>query len=200
MDKEKSNIYLDYLDKEMTIMGILSTFCVIVSGGALDRITGTENKFFAEIWFTGSPYIILGSVFALLAALFFYLQRSLLAWYYGQISLCIAKNNEAGADKKRKEKNQDEYSIHDWYTDADSWPTWIRYNAAFGFLMLAFLEFGFGLLSNRCPLIYCHKTVCAICPFFIMLPFYLFWFFLLVKFPNEDNPYKAFKTQLKKKK
>lgn len=200
MAKESSNIYLDYLDKEMTIMGILSTFCVIVSGGALDRITGTENKFFELVWLSGSPYIILGSVFALLAALFFYLQRSLLAWYYGQISLCIAKKNEAGVNKNRKDKNQDEYSLEDWYAGADSWPTWIRYNAAFGFLILAFLEYGLGLISNKYSFINCHRFALAICPFLVMLPFYLFWFYLLVKFPNEDNPWAAFRNKNIRKK
>lgn len=198
--KEKGNIYLNYLDKEMTIMGILSTFCVLVSGGVLDRITGTENEFFKLVWTSGSPYVILGSLFALLAALFFYLQRSLLAWYYGQISLCIAKNNEAGINKNRKDKNQDEYSLEDWYADADSWPTWFRYNAAFGFLMLAFLEYGLAIISNKYSFINCHRFTCAIFPFLLMLPFYLFWFYLLMKFPNEDNPWAAFRNKKARKK
>jgi len=32
--------YLDYLDKEMTIEGILSAFCVAVGGVAFDRVLG----------------------------------------------------------------------------------------------------------------------------------------------------------------
>jgi hypothetical protein len=182
----------------MTIMGILSTFCVIVSGGALDRITGNpSNKYFAQIWACGKPYIILGSIFALLAALFFYLQRSLLAWYFGQISLCVAKGNEKGENKNRKEKNEDEYGINDWYADADSWPTWIRYNAAFGFLMLAFFEYGLGLLSDKCSIINDYRIFCVLAPFLIAFPFYAFWFFLLVKYPYEDNPWQAFLNRKK---
>src|SRR4051812_24717195 len=113
MKEEKPKIYLDYLDKEMTIMGILSTFCVIVSGGALDRIAGSDKAYFKDVWNNGSPYILLGSVFALLAALFFYLQRSLLAWYYGQISLCVAKGHEEqDSPKPRKKRSEEEYDIN----------------------------------------------------------------------------------------
>jgi hypothetical protein len=193
VEKEKTKIYLDYLDKEMTIMGILSTFCVIVSGGAIERITGSDNNYLKGIWANGNSYIILGSVFALLAALFFYLQRSLLAWYFGQISLCIAKGNEKGADKTRKNKIEDEFGINDWYTDADSWPTWIRYNFAFGLLILSFIEYGFGLLSNNTHFnITEHKMVYLFTPALIALPLYSSWALLLLKYPYEDNPVKAF--------
>lgn len=192
MAKEKSNIYLDYLDKEMTIMGILSTFCVILAGGALDRISGSENKYFVEIWTNGKTFIILGSVYALLAALFFYLQRSFLAWYFGQISLCIAKGNEKGVHKKKEEKTEDDYGINDWYKEADSWPTWIRYNFAFAFLILSFFEYSLGLINTRFSCINAHEMICLFAPILIISPFYIFWFFLILKYPYEDNPLKTF--------
>ena len=35
--------YLDYLDKEMTIEGILSAFCVAVGAAAFDRVLGAKS-------------------------------------------------------------------------------------------------------------------------------------------------------------
>jgi hypothetical protein len=190
MSEKKTNIYLDYLDKEMTIMGILSTFCVLVSGGALDRLSGKGNPYFEMVWQNGHSFVILGSLFALLAALCFYLQRSLLAWYFGQISLCLAKDAPDDSSKSKDDKTEYEYGIDDWYADADSWPTWIRYNCGFGFLILAFIEYGFALIKQ--PHFVDNKWFYLATPFLILLPFYLCWIWLLFKYRYEDNPVTAF--------
>jgi hypothetical protein len=99
-----ANNYLQYLDKEMTIMGILSTFCVAVVALVLDRVGSAEpskQTFFYFLWKNQSFYIVLGSSCIALAAALFYQQRSALAWFYGQISLSIKVQQSTGSIQKR---------------------------------------------------------------------------------------------------
>jgi hypothetical protein len=130
--------YLEYLDKEMTIMGILSTFCLAAVALVLDRVGGAEPQkktLFDQLWRQEHGYVLLGSVFTAVAGAMFYKQRSALAWFYGQITLSIespALNN---------------IPTEDWYRDADSWATWIPYQIAFTaltiggiFYLIAFSE------------------------------------------------------------
>jgi hypothetical protein len=133
-----SNSFLEYLDKEMTIMGILSTFCIGSVALVLDRIGGAEpakNTLFCRLWSQEHTYVILVAVFTAVAGALFYMQRSALAWYYGQITLSIESPKLNGI------------STDEWYRDADSWATWIPYQSAFtslsigaGFFLLALLE------------------------------------------------------------
>ena len=128
--------YLEYLDKEMTIMGILSTFCIAVVALVLDRIAGAEKKsLFLDILHEERTYVLLGSVSFAAGAAFFYKQRSALAWFYGQIALSM------------EEKSINKIATAQWYKDADSWATWIPYQSAFtavsfgaGFYLIALLE------------------------------------------------------------
>jgi hypothetical protein len=76
--------YLDYLDKEMTIMGVLSTFCLAVPALFFERIIAANEKsighdFLNRLVSMGSIYMITASVLMLFAAMYFYKQRSLLA-------------------------------------------------------------------------------------------------------------------------
>src|SRR5438034_7757175 len=88
---ENVRLYLDYLEKEMTIMGVLSAFCVAALSLALNQVLGAEKETaFHAIRDHGLPYMVLGSLFLLAGAWFFYRQRSLLAWFYGQIALAMA--------------------------------------------------------------------------------------------------------------
>ncbi len=120
--------YLDYLDKEMTIMGILSTFCVAAVALTLDRIGNADlskDTVFRRIWERDSTFVLVGSGWLLLAALCFYLQRSLLAYYYGGISLSL--NNPEGHP----------WSTSTWLVEAYSWAVWIRCRIGFMCLVLA---------------------------------------------------------------
>lgn len=134
----ESNNYLQYLDKEMTIMGILSTFCVAAIALVLDRVGSAEPQkqtFFYCLWKNQSHNIILGSSCIALSAVFFYLQRSALAWFYGQISLSIDSPDVNGIDTK------------EWYKDADSWATWVPYQNAFAALTIGIAFYGYGLTT-----------------------------------------------------
>lgn len=141
-DVATDNRYLNYLDKEMTIMGILSTFSVAVVALILDRVGSAENKgsFFYSVWHgsqghTGeASYILMGSFSVSLAALLFYSQRSMLAWFYGQISLSIESPQVSGTDTE------------DLYRDADSWATWTLYQLAFTALIVGFAIYGYAVV------------------------------------------------------
>ena len=185
MPDPSEKIYLDYLDKEMSIMGILSTFCVAALALVLDKVvSATAGSNLAKVWEHGYPYVIFGSGLMLLASLSFYRQRSLLAWHYGQISLCIARSKE---DIKNRLK------------ESDSWATWIHYRAAFGFLIVAFVEYGFALLSitnlslRQCSYTWAQLPVWA--GIIVLAP----WLWILSKYPHEDHPVKCFLGSLGKR-
>jgi hypothetical protein len=99
VDREGAKLYLDYLDKEMNIMGILSAFCVAAVAFALKEVLGAQSSTsLANVWTNGAWQILIGSVLILGAAVGFYVERSTLAWYYGQISLTLAAPEIAGEE------------------------------------------------------------------------------------------------------
>jgi hypothetical protein len=149
LDKDNVKIYLDYLDKEMTIMGILSTFSIVTLGFLAGKIVFTDaqpGKY--NFWENSFLFCFLGFLGLAVAALAFYLQRSLLAWFYGQISLNMAKS--------------DFESVLENLNDADGWGTWIRYQIGFGALTLAFSEFGFLMLVNKINYLQLHTASAAL--------------------------------------
>jgi hypothetical protein len=124
--------YLEYLDKEMTIMGILSAVAIAAPAGVLNALLGDKNTFKDQLWSAG-PFFILGeSVFCILSAALFYKERSLLAWYYGQ--MCLV---ESLADSTHIPEQLREYM-----RGADSWETWIPYSWGFTALVAGFVEYG----------------------------------------------------------
>lgn len=132
-----SKPYLEYLDKEMNIMGILSVFCVGVLAIVIDKIAGAKDTALASLWAAQSGHWVTGSAALLIAAWFFYLQRSRLAWYYGQIAL-----TQIGA-------NASTDHVRDWLRNADSWDTWIRYQFALESLVFGFWQFGVAVAQQE---------------------------------------------------
>lgn len=130
--------YLDYLDKEMTIMGILSAFSVATSAGILVAVMGKDSPIAATIWNGGQIFILAGSIFGLVAASLFYKERSDLAWFYGRISLVQAQ----GADDS---------SLSYWLEEADAWTTWWAYFCGFLALLAGFAEYLSALLFFAVP-------------------------------------------------
>jgi hypothetical protein len=120
-------IYLDYLDKEMTIMGILSTFGVAAAALILDRVMSNGDKateIGKEINSHSLQMFVCSAMF-LGAALYFYLQRSMLALYYGEICMSLACPDLSDWDTGK------------WLKEAGSWATWARYRVGLVFLALA---------------------------------------------------------------
>jgi hypothetical protein len=128
-----SSPYVEYLDKEMTIMGLLSAFSVATPGLVVQSMAGAAaSSPLTIVWNAGPRYWIVGSAAMLLAALLFYRQRSRLAWYYGQ--LCLARTPNA--------PEVDEAIL---LRDADSWETWVLYRWAFCALGVAVYIYGAAL-------------------------------------------------------
>lgn len=83
--------YLDYLDEEMTIMGILSSFRV-AAAALIFEVVGdagsTKHYFFGHMSGQHMSALSIGSGFLIAAGVCFNLQRSKLTHIYG--SICIA--------------------------------------------------------------------------------------------------------------
>lgn len=115
--------YLRYLTTEMTIMGILSAFFVAVPAWLLEKTLSAEQGSIAYSCLSelsrAQIYLVVASILFFIAAIFFYRQRSQLAWFYGQIALETAIPEYT------------EHRINEWLKEADSWESWIPYNTAF---------------------------------------------------------------------
>jgi hypothetical protein len=131
--------YAEYLDKEMTIMGIVSAVSLAAPAGILSVVLGDHSDIKTALWNTGQFFIVAGSVLCVVASLYFYKQRSMLAWFYGQI--CLAEALEDKATRIEK--------LRKWLTDADSWATWWPYSWGFTTLVAGFVEY---LLALGCSL------------------------------------------------
>src|ERR1017187_1014520 len=143
---QESEAYLGYLDREMTIMGILSAFCAAVPALILERLASAQGNELAEIWSRGEWFFWSASVLMLCSAALFYKQRSLLAFYYGRIALGKPLNGESAS------------GLNVWKDLADSWTTWIPYQAGFGTGVAAAVEYAFAFLAYKHPCIREHDS------------------------------------------
>jgi hypothetical protein len=137
--REDLKLYLDYLEKEMTIMGVLSAFCALAPGLTIKElleIHGSSADNLGDIWTNGRFFIVTATFLILAAAGFFYGQRSTLAWFYGQISLAFIDPKMTGR------------SVEYWLRDADSWATWTRYKRSFLYLTLGAIGYSLALAGT----------------------------------------------------
>ncbi|HXH51339.1 MAG TPA: hypothetical protein VNM47_18520 [Terriglobia bacterium] len=171
-------LYLDYLDKEMTIMGVLSAFCVALAAAATDRIATADKGFFQVVWSKGKDHVIVAGALALFGAYLFYRERSLLAWYYGQISLAHTRG-PATTPKP----------VGDWLTEADGWDTWAPYQD--GFIVLAGSAFFYACaiaLGLGTPWVCDYSFLWFWVPLTLTLAIAYWRKHVLNAFPQEDEP------------
>jgi len=131
--------YLDYLDKEMTIMGILSAFCAGAAGLIAKQAFPVASS--GRLFFSGRPdiyYISSGLALLLVAAFFFYWQRSHLAWLYGQLSLWTTDQATSGQ------------TLEALLLQSDTWRGWIPYQVGLVLTVGSFAEFA-GVLLPLAP-------------------------------------------------
>jgi hypothetical protein len=182
--------YLTYLDKEMTIMGILSGFCVATLAASIKVFTSKDASAAQLLWQVCPLPILLAHAMLLFAALAFYRQRSLLAWYYGQIAL-EDSGYSTGCD------------LYQWLANADGWDTWINHQRGFWFLAGAFFE---GVMAGLGAYIYRNngdhhdwRTSAAnvwggIALAALFLLAILIQKLILEKWPQEKDPYAEFRN------
>jgi hypothetical protein len=138
---EAAKPYLDYLDKEMTIQGILSAFCIAAAAAIFDRILAADSRsaLIQQLQNGGRPFV-LGAVTALIvAASFFYLQRSRLAWLHGQISFA------ATCEMQNLVIPSDTNSLMEGLSIGNSWSLWNCYKFGMSFLALTAVEASCGI-------------------------------------------------------
>jgi hypothetical protein len=191
-DKDKTatvaSDYVTYLTNEMTIMGILSTFCTIAIGGfvtVLSGISKDSGPWLKELWNEQGAFILLALSALLLSAFFFYRQRSILSYYVGQIHL--SRYDEKLADG----------SVHALHERANGWITWRFYRIAFLWLFTAAALFGraafalvpdkvgcFWSLYNRMRTweLWAPPALCILLCVLVCVAF--------AAFPDKDHPYR----------
>jgi hypothetical protein len=110
-------------------MGILSGVSLLAPGGILSSVLANDKSVARAIWDSGGIFIVAGSTLCIVGALWFYKQRSYLAWFYGQICFHEAM------------KKHDSQGLRKWFEDADSWASWWPYSLGFTFLIAGFVEY-----------------------------------------------------------
>ena len=140
--------YLDYLDKEMDSLGVLSTFCVGFASLAIDRIVSNTDKagLFQTLWRDHIVAILGGSALLLAAAFIFYQQRAQLSYYYGGIAISLAVSPKPG-----------EWRLKNWLIEADSWNTWLYYRIGIRTLALGLLVYAYAIyraVNSTAPPLY----------------------------------------------
>jgi len=175
VDPEGVKLYLDYLDKEMNIMGILSAFCVATVAFTLRELLEAEpNRPLEQIWEYSGWFV---SALILGAAAWFYRQRSDLAWYYGQISLTRAASEVTKTE------------LFDWLKDADSWTTWISYRCGFFLLWPGLVAYMAAAVSYNWGC-FAHATALGIYVSMVLVLLWACWrtACILAAHPYDENP------------
>jgi len=172
--------YLEYLDKEMTIMGVLSAFSVALSSFATEKIVGADKGFLRQLWDASGDHLIVGAGLAVIAAYFFYLQRSHLAWYYGQIALAESLGSKSAVQ------------VENWLASADCWDTWVRYHAAFAALTVSFAAYAYAVAGTLNPWLGTVPKIWSLwIPLFLAALFTGWRWHVFVKFAEADDPVKS---------
>ena len=130
---------LDYLDKEGTVMGFLSAFCVGAGLLMLDRTLGakaSESPYMASVWESGSWFVSIASLSLFVGALMFYLQRSKLLWVLGRLAIELAKQGQVDATTR---------------AEVEEWMFWWQYRVAWGGVLVSTIYTPVALLSPRWP-------------------------------------------------
>lgn len=129
--------YLDYIDKEMTIAGILSTFSLVVAAVCVEfPATAQAGTYLAELFRSSELFLWFGSGMMIISAGFFYWQRARLAHDYGQISLSLSLPEHTGK------------TTEEWMKKVDSWPTWIPHDCGIIFITYGFIEDALAIISH----------------------------------------------------
>lgn len=126
--------YMDYLDKEMTIMGILSAFCF----GSVALI-GKESKLLeamaqGDALLSNKYFLLVGTALLLMAGALFYLQRSRLAVRYEELAFWATA----------AEGSQ---SAEDVVLGSDTWSFWTPYQSGLCLVIAGFLSYAGALMG-----------------------------------------------------
>jgi hypothetical protein len=167
----------------MTIMGILTAFAGGVPSLILDRTAGNDSASpLAALWVVERPLILFGSLGLFLAALFFYRQRSLLAYYYGQIALSVT--TAAYGD----------HSTAEWIAEADLWTSWDHYTRAFCCTGVGFIYYALAFILGTGEEVLPTPFVALWAPPAVVLLGYLIHRAVFDRYRDEYDPWSVLLT------
>jgi hypothetical protein len=177
---DATKAFLEYLDKEMTIMGILSTFCVAAAALVIDRVASADKtSFFKSLLMDHPVQVFAGSAFLIAAGLFFYLQRSHLAHLYG--STCISMAAPSAT----------EWTTDRWLIEAYTFATWLRYRIGFFLLTITTIVYAHAIYQELYPKRnpYLWQEVVFLAALSILL---LGQLLILFTYRYSNHPYRSF--------
>jgi hypothetical protein len=134
----KHDLFLRYLDKEMTIMGILSAFCAAVIAAVLSKVfekPGDQTELMRHVIAYGQWLLGLGIVATATAMWLFYQQRATLAYHFGQVSYHLSLSDYNTAEEA--------------IVDSHEWSIWFPYYYGLGFLLIAIASFLAALIKGH---------------------------------------------------
>jgi hypothetical protein len=169
------NWYRDYLEKEMTIMGVLSAFSIAVAGFVAKDFADAKFEISRPPW-DHWQFVVLGCGLFITAAAAFYHERSLLAWYSGQLAL------------KQVDATWPTQSLRDWLLEVDGWSAWIPYRVGFGALIVGGIYFAMAISQPAVTMFRIWLPVGA----FVVL--YACWMRLLYVYSLDEEPWTEFKS------
>jgi hypothetical protein len=193
MTDSNAHVYLEYLDKEMTIMGVLSGFAigsVALVAHAFSATLLNNSSLVHLTWNTPATLVVVATVAQLVAALFFYKQRSVLAWHYGQLCLIVFAGGTHNGVSTRSQVE-----------DADSWATWIAYRIAFIWLCLGYVYYVIAVVNTLIPAMSTAFSAHPIWLVAILLPipgaalWCLAIWLVLTAFGDEAHPWRTFRAK-----
>ncbi len=119
----------------------------------------------------------------MLAALFFYRQRSLLAYYIGQLRLSQTVAHYDGVTAKAL------------LEDADSWATWVWYQTGFVLMTLGFAAYGMTFFASILPTFPPH-TIDVLCV--AVAGYALVNAFVMRRYRYQDHPWMNWSRALRR--
>lgn len=135
---------LDYLDKEMTIQGVLSGFSMAAAAAVFAAVMAAKDAsaFVLSLQSKGAPYLEAGCAALVVAGALFYKERSDLAWLYSGFGLANAD------DSLCAERPKDSWTVLECLDMFDSWHLWLWYRMGTACLGAAAVEFVLALVST----------------------------------------------------
>ena len=149
IEKEEPAVqpYLEYLDKEQTVQGILCSFCILTVAGLVTKVLlapSNTGSFINYLQGVGFGYVLATLISFSAAAFLFYQQRSQLLGLHGYLVLALAQ--EAVPKGRRR---ADSWTFEEALLYADSYSLWNPYQCALGALYTAAAEALLGLFMAR---------------------------------------------------
>jgi hypothetical protein len=150
---------LDYLDKEMTIQGVLSAFSFAAAAALFSGILAPANRtseLVHTVQCSGTPYLLAGCVFLVVSGAVFYGERATLSSLYQVMALATAYES---LDQKHP---SDSPSVLGCLNDLDSWYLWFWLKVGLACLAAAALECVLAFVSTIGPFrSFTHKNIAA---------------------------------------